>query len=110
MEVLHFGMEKIRMIKKIIAGLVVVLMFSGCAGVMKDAGEQFIAKAGLNNKVTVVCYDYWDKKDCPLGTLQSDLDVLLFIPGESRFCYGFTDVDTVMPEGMQCLTRDLVKD
>ncbi len=94
---------------KYIMSLMAVLMFSGCASKMIDAGNRYTKEKRMDEYVTVMCYDYWNKKDCPLGTLGRDLDVLSSVPGDSRFCFGFSDRNITFPEGMTCVRRNLVK-
>ena len=91
-----------------VAGVVLLFSLSGCTA-MRDSGVAYIKKNHLENAVTTVCYDYWDKKECPLGTLQVDIDVLPSIPGYSRFCFGFTEVGVKYPTGMRCFSKDMVK-
>lgn len=93
--------------KLAIFGLAILL--SGCAGSFKQSAEQVINKHNLRNKVTTVCYDYWDKKDCPKGTLQYDIDVVPYIPSNSRFCFGTTSSEDKTPIGMYCYKRDIIK-
>ncbi len=91
-----------------ITSAVVLLGLSGCA-TMHDRGVAYIKENHLEKAVTTICYDYWDKKDCPMGTFQADIDVLPSIPGTSRFCFGFTEVGTKYPAGMKCYSKDIVK-
>jgi len=94
--------------KRVIVGLGVVLAFSGCS-MMKDKAETFIAERGLDKKVSMICYDYFDKKECPSDTKQVDIDVLPFVPDSSRFCLGFVDKNATKVEGMKCVSRDIIK-
>jgi hypothetical protein len=75
---------------------------------VKPEVEKYIAKHDLNEKVTRVCYDLYDKKECPNGVRQYDIDILPAIPGVSRFCFGVTE-DMITPDGMYCYTRDIIK-
>ncbi len=91
---------------KIIIGMLLIIGLSGCS-TMHQAGQEFVASHNLKSRVTTVCYDYWNKKDCPSGTLEADINVLSFIPGDSRFCFGLTYGDT--PEGMTCAHVDVIR-
>ena len=90
-------------------GLIVALMFSGCSMAQQKA-EAYIVKHGLQGKVTSVCYDYFDKKECPSDRKQLDIDILPFVPEDSRFCLGFVDSNSTKIDGMKCISRDIVKD
>jgi len=90
--------------------LINLIFFNGCTSVMsKQAAEEAIKSNGLDNHVTVVCYDIINKKKCPTGTMQLDINILPFIPFSSRFCFGVTREQLKLPVGMYCYTRDLIK-
>jgi len=93
---------------KIVISILVVIVFSGCS-VMKDAGSAYLTEKKLDEKVTVMCYDYFDKKECPIRTVQADIDVFRFIPSFSRFCFGFVGYEDRMPEGMTCVKKNIIK-
>ena len=103
--------------KKIIlslVGLIALMLFSGCAA--KDfkveaqkAVEKYVDNNGLRHKVSTVCYDLLDKKACPTGTLQYDIQIVYWLPA-SRFCLGAVDSNATMPTGMYCYHRDIVED
>jgi hypothetical protein len=99
-------MEKIH----IIAAALAAFLFTGCAGAMQHAGEEYIKANGYNDDATFFCYDWLDKKPCPAGLLQVDLDVFSAVPGMSRFCFGFTDANATAPVGMICVRRDFVEE
>jgi len=89
--------------------VVMAIMFSGCSQMAIDAGNKYIKKHNLENSVTTVCYDLVDKKSCPKGTKQLDINILPFIPLSSRFCLGFVDIDSTKPDGMYCYKYDIIK-
>lgn len=93
---------------KYILMIAVVMLMSGCTGAYKDRVEQKIKDAKLHEKVTTVCYDLIEKKECPSGALQFDVNILPFIPMNSRVCLGFTDAN-VSVDGMYCYSRDIIK-
>ena len=94
---------------KYILSIMMVMMFSGCAG-MYDAGNTYLKEKKLDNLSTVLCYDYLDKKDCPSGFLQADIDVFSYIPSYSRFCFGFSEHNSTLPIGMSCVRKNIIKD
>ena len=93
--------------KKIIFGAIALLMLSGCS--YKDIANNYIEKHNLGDKVTTVCYDLIDKKECPSNLKQYDIDIVSQIPLTSRFCFGFSDYNDTYPIGMKCYSRDLIK-
>ena len=98
--------------KSLIIGLLVVLGVTGCSGVKpKVVAEEMLRNNSYGNKVTTVCYDLINKKDCPDGMRQIDRQVVPFWgnPLTSRFCFGFTKKDLVIPTGMYCYSRDIIK-
>jgi hypothetical protein len=87
------------------------VVFSGCSNAMMEAaGEDYLHANGYDDKSTYFCYDWLDKQECPTGLLQVDLDVFSFVPGTSRFCFGFTETNTVVPVGMVCVYRNFIPD
>ena len=87
----------------------VMVLLTGCKDTVKPIAEQFIKDNNLDDRVTTVCYDWIDKKPCPKGTFQTDIDILFFIPSDSRFCFGTTNSKQVMPDGMTCYKRNIIK-
>ena len=94
--------------KNIILIIAIVVAFTGCKDVVKPKVEEVVRDYGLEDKVTTVCYDYFDKTPCPKGTLQIDIDILSFVPSNSRFCFGFTDANITI-DGKKCYNRDIIK-
>ena len=95
--------------KKMMIGVIAMVLFSGCAGTFKSNVEQAIRDNDLHNKATTVCYDLIDKKECPVGTLQLDVNILPFIPMTSRICAGVSDTNATFPDGMYCYRRNIIK-
>ena len=89
--------------------LTLMILLQGCKEVVKPKVEEVLTKYDLGDKVTIVCYDYFDKKECPIGTKQMDIDILPIVPNDSRFCFGFVDKNATIPNGMKCYKRDIVK-
>jgi hypothetical protein len=93
---------------KQILAISAILLFTGCS-IVKPKIEDTITKYNLEDKVTVVCYDLFDKKECPTKSVQYDINILSVIPYESRFCLGILDINFTVPDGMYCYSRDLYK-
>ena len=95
--------------KKVILILIVVIamLFSGCS--LKSIAEDYIVKHELDKKVTTICLDIIDKKDCPRGFKEYNIDIVPKIPFSSRFCFGITDGNFTVEDGMRCYTRDIIK-
>lgn len=96
--------------KTIFLAVITALMFTGCASVMQQAGNDYLIATGHNDDSTGFCYDYWDKVDCPKGLIQVDLDVFKVIPGTSRFCFGILDTNATTPDGMICVKHNFIPD
>lgn len=97
--------------KTVFAGMVMVIVFSGCSAMAQKAGNDYIKQHGLEHKVSSACYDLVDKKDCPSGWMQYDINILPFIPISSRFCFGLNEINKPFyPVGMVCYSYDFVKD
>ena len=92
--------------KKIILAIALILTFSGCSQMALDAGSKQMTDYSLQNDVTYICYDWIDKKECPEQLMQLDIDILPYIFGTSRFCFGFSEI-TPNPECMNCYYHDL---
>ena len=97
--------------KSLLVGLVAVALLTGCSGLARDVGATIIKENKLEDKQVTVCYDLWDKKDCPKSTKQYDRKLLPFWwnPLTSRFCVGLTETSSVSPEGMYCYNKDIIK-
>jgi PBP1b-binding outer membrane lipoprotein LpoB len=93
---------------KQILAISAILLFTGCS-MVKPKVEEVINKYNLQDKVTVVCYDLFDKKECPIEAIQYDIDILHIIPDNSRFCLGILDNNFTVPQGMYCYSRDIIK-
>ena len=90
--------------------IAIAILFSGCASQYKVKVKEYVNKYDLKDRVTRVCYDYWDKKDCPKGTKQLDIDILPFVYGTSRICLGTAESkDAIYPDGMICYDKDFIK-
>ena len=87
--------------------MVSVIAFSGCS--YKQIAEDYITDNNLREKVTTVCYDLIDKKECPSNFKQYDIDIMSSIPLSSRFCFGITEGNFTVEDGMRCYTRDIIK-
>lgn len=87
-----------------------VVLMSGCSvkDLAVDAGNAYIKENRLSEKVTYMCYDLIDKKECPAELYQVDINILPIIPSDSRFCFGFGE-EVVTPEGMVCVSRGIIK-
>ena len=86
------------------------LLLSGCSSHYKTAIKQYVEQNNLKERVTRVCYDYIDKKNCPNGSLQFDLDIVPYIFGTSRICLGTAESKySKFPEGMICYEKDFIK-
>lgn len=97
--------------KKVILAItmiVAIVGLSGCSATVRNASQELSKKEKLDPYVTYVCYDLINKKDCPSTLAQYDIDIFSLIPGESRFCFGFSEIiDPV--DGMTCFNYDFIK-
>jgi len=95
--------------RHLLIAITAVFLFSGCSQMAIDAGNKYIDKHDLRSKVTMVCYDLVDKKECPKGAKQLDINILPFIPLSSRFCLGIIDRNFTKPNGMYCYDYDFIE-